>query len=138
MLLVKTLVHTSPIAGLGLFASEPIRAGQVWWRYDARIDRMFSQIEFEQLPDQTKDWLTTYAYLHDGTWILCGDHAMFVNHSEHPNSVTIGEESIALRDIAVGEEIVENYREFCDDWPMMPFALGALEAGDENRERPLV
>jgi hypothetical protein len=126
MLLVKTLVRSSPIAGLGLFADEQIRAGQVWWRFDDRIDRTFTQLEFEQLPLQTREWLATYAYLQGGTWILCGDHAMFVNHSEMPNSVTIGNESIALRDIAAGEEIVENYREFCDDWPMMPFAVGTL------------
>jgi SET domain-containing protein len=123
MLIVKTHVQPSPIAGLGLFASEPISAGQVWWRYDARIDRTFSLEDYDQLPPQTQDWLKTYAYLQAGTWILCGDHAMFVNHSETPNSVTIGNESIALRDISVGEEIVENYREFCDDWPLMPFAI---------------
>ena len=126
MLLVKTLVRSSPIAGLGLFADEQIRAGQVWWRFDDRIDRTFTQLEFEQLPLQTREWLATYAYLQGGTWILCGDHAMFVNHSEMPNSITVGNESIALRDITVGEEIVENYREFCDDWPMMPFAVGTL------------
>lgn len=133
MLIVKTLVQPSPIAGLGLFAAEPIAAGQVWWRFDPRIDRTFSESAFAELPEQTQEWLKTYAYLQAGSWVLCGDHAMFVNHSETPNSVTMGNESIALRDIAVGEEIVENYREFCDDWPMMPFAMaGAGAAAGAN------
>lgn len=123
MLIVKTHVQPSPIAGLGLFAAEPISAGQVWWRYDARIDRTFTEEEYNQFPPQTQDWLKTYAYLQGTSWILCGDHAMFVNHSETPNSITMGDTSVALRDIAVGEEIVENYREFCDDWPMMPFTI---------------
>lgn len=121
MLLVKTQVKSSPIAGLGLFAAEPIKAGDVWWRFDERIDRTFSQDDYENLPEQTKDWLKTYAYLQGGIWVLCGDHGMFVNHSETPNSITAGNESIALRDIAAGEEIVENYREFCEDWPLIPF-----------------
>jgi SET domain-containing protein len=121
MLIVKTQVHASTIAGLGLFAAEPISAGQVWWRFDDRIDRTFTQTEYDQLPSRTKEWLRTYAYLQGGVWVLCGDHGMFVNHSEMPNSVTIGNESIAIRDIAVGEEIVENYREFCEDWPFIPF-----------------
>jgi SET domain-containing protein len=121
MLIVKTQVHASPIAGLGLFAAEPISAGQVWWLFDERIDRTFTEAEFEQMPSRTKEWLQTYAYLQGGIWVLCGDHGMFVNHSEKPNSVTVGNESIALRDIAVGEEILENYREFCEDWPLIPF-----------------
>lgn len=131
MLIVKTHVQPSPIAGLGLFAAEPISAGQVWWRYDARIDRTFSADEYDQLPPQTQEWLKTYAYLQGSNWILCGDHGMFVNHSETPNSITMGDASIALRDIAVGEEIVENYREFCDDWPMMPFAMTPVEAVED-------
>lgn len=121
MLLVKTQVKSSPIAGLGLFAVEPISAGQVWWRFDDRIDRTFSQNDYDHLPSQTQEWLKTYAYLQSGLWVLCGDHAMFVNHSEKPNSITAGNESIALRSIAAGEEIVENYREFCEDWPLIPF-----------------
>jgi SET domain-containing protein len=121
MLTVRTEVHSSPIAGLGLFAAEPIAAGQVWWKFDRRLDRTYTPVEFEELPAHIQDWLKTYAYLQGGLWVLCGDHAKFVNHSDHPNSVTVGDESIALRDIAAGEEIVENYREFCEDWPLIPF-----------------
>lgn len=121
MLLVKTRVQPSPIAGLGLFAVEKISAGQVWWRFDERIDRTFAPETYEDLPGQTQEWLRTYAYLQGGLWVLCGDHAMFVNHSEVPNSITVGSESIAVRDIEPGEEIVENYREFCEDWPLIPF-----------------
>lgn len=121
MLLVRTQVKPSPIAGLGLYAAQNISAGQVWWRYDDRIDRTFSAEEYEKLPPHIQEWLRTYAYLQSGLWVLCGDHAMFVNHSDQPNSITAGNESIALRDIPAGHEIVENYREFCEDWPLIPF-----------------
>lgn len=132
MLMVKTQVKGSPIAGLGLFAAEKITAGQVWWSYDPRIDRTFSQEEIDRLPERTQAWLKTYAYLQGGQWVLCGDHAMFVNHSDQPNSITVGSESIALRDIAPGEEIVENYREFCEDWPLIPFL--AVDAKPHQRD----
>jgi uncharacterized protein len=135
MLLVATQTQSSPIAGLGLFAAEKIAAGQVWWRFDERIDRTFSPAEYDQLPDRTKDWLRTYAYLQAGVWVLCGDHAMFVNHSDTPNSITVGNESIALRDIQIGQEIVENYREFCEDWPLIPF-LAADSAGLQHHNPP--
>lgn len=129
MLMVKTQVKPSPIAGLGLYAVEAITAGQVWWRFDRRLDRTFSSEEYSQFPTQTREWLRTYAYLQNGQWVLCGDHAMFVNHSDQPNSITVGDESIALRDIAPGEEIVENYREFCEDWPLIPFLAVEGTAG---------
>lgn len=131
MLTVRTEVQASPIAGLGLFAAEPIAAGQVWWKFDRRIDRTYTSDEFEVFPEHIQDWLRTYAYLQDGQWVLCGDHAKFVNHSDVPNSVTVGDESVALRDIAAGEEIVENYREFCEDWPLIPF-LNADGAGKSD------
>lgn len=136
MLMVKTQVKASPIAGLGLFAAEKISAGQVWWTYDTRIDRTFSQEEIDALPERTQQWLKTYAYLQSGKWVLCGDHAMFVNHCDQPNSITVGSESIALRDIAPGEEIVENYREFCEDWPLIPFlAVDAKPQREDDVQR---
>ncbi len=132
MLLVKTVVKPSPIAGLGLFAAEPITAGQVWWRFDERIDRTFTPEAYENLPANIQEWLRTYAYLQRGVWVLCGDHGMFVNHSDTPNSVTVGSESIALRDIPAGHEIVENYREFCEDWPLIPFLAVDGKADEQH------
>lgn len=67
-----------------------------------------------------KKHLMTYAYISKGhahgMLVLCCDNERFVNHSENPNSITVGDTSIAARDIAVGEEITENYRDFCEDW----------------------
>jgi uncharacterized protein len=127
MLLVSTRVQRSPIAGRGLFARQHIAAGQTWWEFDSRIDRTYSLEEFETLSEETKSWLKTYAYLQGSLWVLCGDDGIYVNHSDNPNSITVGNQSIALRDIPVGTEIVENYREFCDDWPQIPFLAESAE-----------
>ena len=59
--------------------------------------------------------LSTYSYfsaLHDSL-VICLDNARYVNHSDTPNSGPAADQnpliSIALRDIAKGEEILEDY-----------------------------
>jgi SET domain-containing protein len=121
MILVRTEIGPSRIAGTGLFAAEKISAGQAWWRFTPGFDRIITSDELEALPPMAQHHLRTYAYLQNGVWVLCGDHGIFTNHSDTPNSITKGTESIALRDIAAGEEITEDYREFCEDWPLMTF-----------------
>ncbi|MDX2202850.1 MAG: SET domain-containing protein [Hyphomicrobiaceae bacterium] len=125
MILFKTVIGPSSIAGTGLFAAEPIPKGAAWWRFTAGFDRIITQAELDALPAKAQDYLRTYAYLQNGVWVLCGDHGIFTNHSDHPNSVTRGNESVALRNIAAGEEITEDYREFCEDWHMIPFLRDA-------------
>ena len=55
-----------------------------------------------------------HAYMADGAICLCADNARHINHSDNPN-VHVGDENAfdyALRDIAAGEEITENYLRF--------------------------
>lgn len=114
MLLVPTRIEASPIHGLGLFATAPIPAGTVWWRFDGRVDREYSDAEIEALPEPMQRHLVHYAYrLRSGVVIHCGDNARFVNHADTPNSREgEGGCSIAARDIAAGEEITEDYGSF--------------------------
>src|ERR1700744_3557046 len=109
MLLVKTFVAPSPIDGLGLFAAEPISAGTGWWRFDGAVDRVFEPMEFDDLCDLAKAHVLRSGFVQDGKYYLCGDDARFVNHS--PRTPSLPAEgvlaSIAVRDIAVGEEITE-------------------------------
>ncbi len=125
MILFKTVIGPSSIAGTGLFAAEPIPKGAAWWRFTAGFDRLITQAELDALPPRAQDYLRTYAYLQNGVWVLCGDHGIFTNHSDHPNSITRANESVALRNIAAGEEITEDYREFCEDWRSIPFLRDA-------------
>ncbi len=120
MLLVPTFVAPSPIAGFGLYAAEPIAAGTVWWKFVEGFDKVLSPAEVEALPPLAQQHVTTYAYLWKGYWIHCADHAIFTNHSDHPNSYGVYPNadvfgwSVAKRDIAKGEEITEDYRTFCE------------------------
>ncbi|MBS0242416.1 MAG: SET domain-containing protein [Proteobacteria bacterium] len=110
-----------------MFAAEPIPAGTVWWKFVEGFDSVLTPEEVDALPPLAQQHIRTYASLWKGMWIHCADHAIFTNHSDHPNSYGVYPEgalfgwSIARRDIAAGEEITEDYRTFCDDWKDYPY-----------------
>jgi uncharacterized protein len=116
MMLVRTYLSSSKIEGIGIFAAEPIKAGDVIWRLDPKFDVLFTESDIEELPPHMQDFITRYFYPHlkqPGVWVLESDNGRFMNHSESPNTdFTQFEEGFAIRDIAAGEEIICNYYEF--------------------------
>lgn len=117
MLIVKTFVKDSGIHGLGCFAGEDIKQGQLVWRFDQGIDLVFTEEEVKKLPNPFQEFLKIYAYSpmseSSKTYILCADHARHMNHSESPNlSETPDGNNIALRDIKMGEELTCDYTAF--------------------------
>ncbi len=116
--MVSTRLNQSPIHGTGVFAAEPIKKGQVVWRFDPRIDLQISENEFRSFPSVFQDYLKTYAYtvMMDGErkLILCADHAKHVNHSDNPNLLDTldSTQDVAARDIEAGEELTCNYFDF--------------------------
>ncbi|HTN53940.1 MAG TPA: SET domain-containing protein [Anaeromyxobacter sp.] len=118
MLLVKTHLDRSTIHGIGLFASEPIRAGTVIWRLDSTIDVQLGADQIEALAPPARAQIRKYTYLDKvlRTWVLCGDDARFFNHAEQPNCRDVPDErggrTIAARDIAAGEELTCDYAAF--------------------------
>jgi hypothetical protein len=122
MMLVRTRVAPSAIHGLGLFAVEFIPRGTPVWRFEPGFDREFSPEQFAALPAGAQAHLRWFAYVNreSGGRVLSGDHTCFMNHSPDPNTgaapgalppVT----TIALRDIAAGEEMTCNYWSFDSD-----------------------
>ena len=116
MMLVRTYLSNSTIEGVGIFASEPIKAGDVIWRLEPKFDVFFTEADIEELPLHMRDFIARYSYPHmrkPGIWVLEADNGRFMNHSESPNTDFTGfEEGFAIRDIASGEEITCNYHEF--------------------------
>jgi len=124
MILVKTYVSRSSIHGNGLFASEPLPKGTPIWRFQAGFDQDFSPTDWEALPEPARSHSRWFCFVRQGDHhvILSGDHACFINHDPQPNTGTTPEAqppitTVALRDIAAGEEITCNYWSYDADTP---------------------
>jgi len=122
MMLVRTTLSQSPIAGIGLFAAEFIPKGTVVWEFNPLVDLVLTQEEVETLSPTAREQFYNYAYFDDAyqKYVLCGDDARFFNHSDDPNCThPIDEQgpdiTIAARDIDIGEEITCDYYEFYGD-----------------------
>ena len=120
MLMVETELRESAIHGIGVFLLEDVRKGQLVWRFDSRIDRVFSDAELDEMPDQLREYLTTYSTFQEqsGLWVLCGDNGRHFNHSDAPTTVSkaisFGEDR-AASDLGVGTELTSDYSTICDN-----------------------
>lgn len=119
MLLVKTKLDLSAIHGIGLFAAEFISKDTVIWRFHPFIDIRLTEEQIEQLSKPSCEQTRKYSYREkqSGLYVLCGDDARFLNHSNAPNCFDFydGEEqdlTVAWRDIQAGEELTCNYALF--------------------------
>ena len=120
MMIVDTELKPSPIHGLGVFLLNPVPRGGLIWRFDARIDRVYTKDEIATLPDHMQVYLQTYSTWHaeTGLYVLCGDNGRYFNHSAQPttvsNAISFGEDR-AIRDLAAGEELTSDYGTICDN-----------------------
>jgi SET domain-containing protein len=118
MFIVRTSLRPSPIQGLGCFADEAISKGQVVWEFDPRLDIRISLSDIDTFPPFMRDHFRTFSYVEllDGQEILvyCADFSKHMNHSDEPNLFDTEDNlrEIAIRDIAVGEELTCNYYKF--------------------------
>lgn len=124
MMLINTRVGPSRIHGQGLFAAEFIACGTPCWRFQPGFDHDFSRKQFAALPPQARKHTRWFCFVskEDGHVILSGDHACFINHSVTPNTGASPDAispvtTIALRDIAEGEELTCNYFDYDADTP---------------------
>ena len=115
MLLVKTYLDRSPIAGVGLFAAEPIPAGTLVWKL-SDVDIVIHQrdLDAQGLTALQRAFFESHAYTNGNTYYLCIDDARFMNHSHDANTHENGQSSIASRRIEAGEEITCHYGNFDD------------------------
>jgi SET domain-containing protein len=124
MMIIPTYVGPSAIEGVGIFAAEPIPAGAVIWRLEESLDLLLTDEQMRRLPHVQKSFLERYGYPHmtqEGITVLEFDNGRFMNHSDAPNTdFTDPDTGWAIRDIAAGEEITCNYREFDPSFVMQP------------------
>jgi uncharacterized protein len=110
---VRTYVALSPIQGSGVFAAEPIAIGTIVWQPNEIIDLEITHEQLVSLPPVAQETVLARSFIApDGRMILARDNGVFFNHSDTPNTKHEGENNVALCDIAVGEELTEDYRDF--------------------------
>lgn len=117
--MVDTELRPSAIHGIGVFLLEDVRKGDLIWRFDSRIDRVFHDCEFAEMPGRLRRFLETYSTYHRelGLWVLCGDNGRHFNHSDSPNTRSLGVafgDDLAASDLNAGTELTTDYRAICD------------------------
>lgn len=96
--------------GLGIFATKPIPRGTIVWTLDA-LDQKFDARRRRELDADYGPILNRYAYVNaKGESILCWDLARFINHHCEATCLAPGLDfEIAVRDIAAGDQITDDY-----------------------------
>jgi SET domain-containing protein len=119
MMLIETRVQPSAIHGSGLFATNFVPRGTPVWRFQEGFDREFTPEQFSSLPPEARKHLRWFAFFDaaNNCWVLSGDHACFMNHGSNPNTGAVSDAklpvvTVALRDIAAGEELTCDYVAF--------------------------
>ncbi len=120
MLLVKTKVKESKIEGLGLFADEFIPKGTEIWRFTQGFDQKFTREQILSFPDLLQMYMYRYCWRSKKSKLYCfsADNGKYFNHSKTPNALSEYRDNeeevitVAIKDIEVGEEILDNYNSF--------------------------
>jgi hypothetical protein len=121
--LVDVDFKTSPVHGTGVFARRPIAAGTVIWRYDPTMHACDDKV-MAALGPRTLAFALHGGYLHkpSGKFLWYEDGMQFMNHADAPRA-NVGlafwpalhdDHTTALRDIAAGEELFEDYGFWAD------------------------
>jgi hypothetical protein len=99
--------------GFGVFATEFLPAGTITYVQDS-LDISLDENRYRQIVPPLKQSVDRYAFIDQkGNRVLCWDHAKYVNHCCHANTISTGYGfEIAIRDIAAGEQITDDYGMF--------------------------
>jgi SET domain-containing protein len=124
MMIVPAYVGPSAIEGVGIFATDPIVAGTAIWTLDERFDQLFHPSDLDAMNDLQRSFIERYGYPHmtrAGLTVVEFDNGRFMNHAEEPNTdFTDPNIGWAIRDIAAGDEITCDYREFDPSFVIQP------------------
>lgn len=101
----------SDACGRGVVATQFIPRGTVVW-VRCRLDQTLPASRIRALRGEYRAATQRYCFVdRRGDYVLCWDHARFVNHSCEPNCISPGgfELDLAVRDIEPGEQITNHY-----------------------------
>ena len=118
MIHIAYKLKSSGLHGVGLFADEDIKKGQLVYTASPLLDLNITQEQFDRLDQKEKDEVLWWGFFDQPSkmWHVDFDVSKFINHSSDA-TVTQDENHdeaylIAVRDIKSGEELTQNYLEF--------------------------
>lgn len=116
------LRFVSPEIGFGVYATGFIPAGTITYVQDS-LDISIDAGQYAALGPLQKQTVDRYAFIDpDGNRVLCWDHAKYVNHCCHANTISTGYGfEIAIKDIMAGEQVTDDYGLF-----NLPFAMDVI------------
>lgn len=120
MLLIKTTVRITSSIGegdeYGLFTNEALEKGKIIWNTNEATH--ISSKDFLFLKEhQLSDYLEKYGTVNSiGDWFLDSDNTIFMNHSNDPNVMFIGNIGIVTKDILAGYELFCDYSKITEKW----------------------
>jgi len=119
------------LVGYGVVATRTIPKGTITWVQDP-LDRIFTPSQVASLPPIAQKSLDIYGFRNAiGETVLCWDAAKYLNHSFRPSCFSTAYDfEIAIRDIAPGEQLTDDYGYLNLSAPFQPL--------DEGTERKIV
>lgn len=114
MLVVPTYLAQSGVHGIGVYAGVAVKAGQKVWEFNPAVDFVYGSRwltrMFKESPDVV-EYFCLYSYKRKNQYYYVTDNARFINHSTKTANIGFTEDGheVALRDINVGEELLEDY-----------------------------
>jgi uncharacterized protein len=118
MIHIKYKLKTSELHGIGLFADQPIKKGDLIYTASPLLDLNITQVQFDNLDQKEKDEILWWGFFDQPSqmWHVDFDVSKFINHS---NDATLTQDLkhdeahlVSTRDINSDEELTQNYLEF--------------------------
>jgi len=114
-----------PGAGLGVFSTGDVGAGEEVFSWDPQVDSEYSGEYLDGLSPEESEEFQDLASWDGEVWSLAGDNGAYFNHSEDPNVEVVPRGGVrparwarvAARDIRPGEEMTMDYSQVGSDVP---------------------
>jgi len=137
-----TLAWIDDEVGVGVVATRPIPRGTLTWVRDP-LDLTLTPDQVHKLGPAYAEQLDRYAYQEADGLVLCWDLGRFLNHHCEANCLAMGGTpfEVAVRDIAVGEQLCDEYGTLGLSGPMpcrcgSPACRGVVQPDDGQRLAP--
>lgn len=112
MFLVEHYVSKSQIHGLGVFIAQPVKKNSFIWTFDPNFDIELPGNILAVLTEDDAEFVLNHAeyFSKMDVFRLGNDGDIFMNHSESPNLLDLGDVMLAARDLVAGDELTCDYR----------------------------